>query len=412
MSTSESTFVDADERTTVSADDTPAEAALRAKVHAWMDEHAGQFGRAERHVRMVDTVEQAAAARAWQRELDTGGWSVPTWPAELGGRGMSSNEARIVREEETRYAVPTGLFQVAALMVGPTLMAHGTSAQQQRFLPAIRQGDHIWCQLFSEPDAGSDLASLRTRAVRDGDGWTVTGQKVWTSGAVASDWGILLARTDPGAARHRGITYLLCDMRSPGITVRPLVQINRAAHFNEVHLDGVRIPDDCVVGDVGEGWTVARTTLGAERMMIGSMNVADHVADVMAVARASGRSADPVLRQDLVDLHVRATVLRYMGDRVLAAVRTGGQVGPEASTIKLGLSTFMGRLGDVAMRVLDGDGLLEGGLPRAPGHDSYGRLQDMFLGQWSSRIGGGTEQIQRNLIGERALGLPRDPRPT
>ena len=198
-------------------------------------------------------------------------------------------------------------------------------------------------------------------------------------------------------------------MRSPGVEVRPLVQINRAAHFNEVHLDEVRIPADCVVGEVGDGWTVARTTLGAERMMIGSMDVGDHVADVIRQAQVAGRADDALLRQDLVDLHVRGTVLRYLGDRVLATMRAGGQVGPEASAIKLGLSTFMGRLGDVAMRVLDGDGLLEGGAHGTVGHDSYGRLQDMFLGQWSSRIGGGTEQIQRNLIGERALGLPRDP---
>ncbi len=396
----------------MSVDDTPAEAALRAEVRAWMHEHAQPFGPADRHVRMVDTVEQAAAARAWQRQLDTGGWGAPTWPHELGGRGMSSNEARIVREEETRFAVPTGLFQVATLMVGPTLMAHGTPAQQQRFLPAMRRGDHIWCQLFSEPDAGSDLAGLRTRAVRDGDEWVVTGQKVWTSGAVAADWGILLARTDPGSVRHQGITYFLCDMRSPGVEVRPLVQINRAAHFNEVHLDDVRIPAACVVGDDADGWSIARTTLGAERMMIGSMDVSDHIDDVIGLARASGRAGDAVLRQELVDLYVRGTVLRYLGDRVLTAVRAGGQVGPEASAIKLGVSTFMARLGDVAMRVLDGDGLLEGGDPEATGHDSYGRLQDMFLGQWSSRIGGGTEQIQRNLIGERALGLPRDPRPT
>ncbi len=396
----------------MSADDTPAEAALRAEARAWMDEHAARFGRAERHVRMIDTVDHAAAERSWQRELDSGRWGVPTWPEAFGGRGMSSNEARIVHEEETRYAVPIGLLQVAILMVGPTLMAHGTPAQRDRFLPAIRRGEHVWCQLFSEPDAGSDLASLRTRAVRDGDEWVVTGQKVWTSGAVASDWGILLARTDPGSRRHEGITYFLCDMRSRGVEVRPLVQINRAAHFNEVHLDEVRIPADCVVGDVGDGWSIARTTLGAERAMIGSMNVADHIADVIAVARKSGRADDAAIRQELADLYIRGTVLRYLGDRVLATVRAGGEVGPEASAIKLGVSTFVARLGDVAMRVLDGDGLLEGGDPDADGHDSYGRLQDMLLGQWSSRIGGGTEQIQRNLIGERALGLPRDPRPT
>ncbi len=394
------------------ADDTPAEAALRAEVRAWMAEHAARFGPARRHVRMVDTAEQAAAARAWQRELDLGGWSVPTWPEAHGGRGLPAAMARVVHEEEARYATPTGLFQVATLMVGPTLMAHGTPEQQRRFLPAIRRGDEIWCQLFSEPDAGSDLASLRTRAVRDGDAWVVTGQKVWTSGAVAADRAILLARTEPGSRRHHGITYLLCDMAAPGVEVRPLVQINRAAHFNEVHLDAVRIPDDCVVGGVGDGWTVARTTLGAERMMIGSMNVADHVAEVVAAARRSGRAGDPAVRQHLADLHVRGTVLRYLGDRVAAAVRSGAPVGPEASTVKLGVSLFMARLGDVAMRALGGDGLLEGGEPGAAGHDGYGRLQDMFLGQWSSRIGGGTEQIQRNLIGERALGLPRDPRPT
>ena len=399
------------ERTTT-PDDTPAEAALRAEVRAFMEEHAAPYGPATRHLRLVDTPEFADTARAWQRTLALGGWSVPTWPAELGGRGLSSNEARIVREEETRFAVPAGPFQVAALMVGPTLMACGTPEQCRRFLPAIRQGDHLWCQLFSEPDAGSDLASLRTRAVRDGDDWVVTGQKVWTSGAATADWAILLARTDPGSRRHQGITYFLCDMRAPGVEVRPLVQINRAAHFNEVHLDEVRITGDGVVGEVGEGWSVARVTLGAERAMIGSMNVGDHIAALVDAARASGRSGDPTLRQDLADVYIRGTVLRYLGDRVLTAMRTGGQVGPEASTIKLGVSRFMERLGDAATRVLDAEGLLEGGPPGSTGNDSYGRLQDMFLGQWSSRIGGGTEQIQRNLIGERALGLPRDPRPS
>jgi alkylation response protein AidB-like acyl-CoA dehydrogenase len=392
-------------------DDTPAEAALRAEVRAWMAVHAAPYGPADRRIRLVDTPDHAAAARAWQRTLDGGRWAVPTWPEALGGRGLPSALARIVSEEERRWAVPTGNFQVATLMVGPTLMAHGTDEQQDRFLPAIRRGDHIWCQLFSEPDAGSDLASLRTRAVPDGDGWVVTGQKVWTSGARGADWGILLARTEPGSSRHRGITYFLCDMTLPGVEVRPLVQINRAAHFNEVHLDEVRIPAGCVVGEVGDGWTVARTTLGAERMMIGGMDVTGHVAELIAAARRSGRADDPALRQDLADIHIRGTVLRYLGDRVMAAVRRGVPVGPEASTVKLGLSTFMGRLGQTAMRVLDGDGLLEGGDPTASGHDSYGRLQDMFLGQWSSRIGGGTEQIQRNLIGERALGLPRDPQP-
>ncbi|HET6948993.1 MAG TPA: acyl-CoA dehydrogenase family protein, partial [Acidimicrobiales bacterium] len=393
-------------------EDTPAEAALRAEVRAWMAVHAAPYGPADRHLRMVDTPERADAARRWQRTLDGGGWAVPTWPEAAGGRGLTANQARIVAEEETRYAVPSGNFHVATLMVGPTLMAHGTHEQQERFLPAIRRGEHLWCQLFSEPDAGSDLASLRTRALPDGDGWVVTGQKVWTSGARGADWAILLARTEPGSIRHHGITYFLCDMRLPGVEVRPLVQINRAAHFNEVHLDGVRIPADCVLGTVGEGWAVARTTLGAERMMIGSMNVADHVDDVVAASLRTGRGADPALRQALTALWVEGAVLRMLGDRVAAAVRRGGPVGPEASAVKLGLSRFMGRLGDTAMLALGAEGLLEGGDPSSRTDDSYGPLQDKFLGQWASRIGGGTEQIQRNLIAERALGLPRDPRPT
>ena len=393
----------------MSADDTQAEAALRAEVRAWMDVHAAPYGPATAHIRLIDTPEFAATARAWQRTLDQGGWSVPTWPVELGGRGLSSNEARIIREEETRFAVPAGLFQVATLMVGPTLMACGTPAQRERFLPAIRRGEHLWCQLFSEPDAGSDLASLRTRAERDGDGWVVSGQKVWTSGARSADWAILLARTEPASKRHQGITYFLCDMRSPGVEVRPLVQINRAAHFNEVHLDGVRLPADAVVGELGEGWPVARTTLGSERAMIGSMNALDRLGSVIERARKAGRADEPVLRDQLMQAWILASVLGYTGDRVLEAVRKGGQVGPEASVLKLSVSTLMARFGELAMSVLGPEGLLEG--PDAADERGYGPLQDMFLSQWSSRIGGGTEQMQRNLIAERALGLPRDPKP-
>ena len=222
---------------------------------------------------------------------------------------------------------------------------------------------------------------------------------------MAADWGILSA-APPGQPAPPGITYFLCDMRAPGIEAPRLVQI-QAAHLTRSTSTRCD-PADCVVGEVGDGWTVARTTLGAERMMIGSMDVADHVADLIASAQKAGRTSDHTLRQDLVDVHIRGTVLRYLGDRVLATMRAGGQVGPEASAIKLGLSTFMGRLGEVAMRVLDGDGLLEGGAQGAVGHDSYGRLQDMFLGQWSSRIGGGTS---RSSATHRRAGssLPRDP---
>src|SRR5262245_21237879 len=190
-------------------EDTAGEAEVRAEVGPWMAEHGARYGPARHRERLVDTAEHVTAARAWQRELDEGGWGAVGWPVALGGRGYGPNESRVVREEESRFAAPAGAFHIAIGMVGPTLMAHGTPAQQDRFSAPMRRGDHVWCQLFSEPDAGSDLASLRTRAERDGDSWVVSGQKVWTSGARYADWAILIARTDPDSTRHQGITYFL-----------------------------------------------------------------------------------------------------------------------------------------------------------------------------------------------------------
>ena len=390
------------------ADDSPSEASLRSEVRRWMDEHAVPFGRVEGPARIVDTPELVESSRSWQRELDTGGWGAVTWPEAFGGRAFGPNEARIFREEQSRYAVCTGAQHTSVAMVGPTIIAHGTPEQQERWLGPIRRGEDIYCQLFSEPDAGSDLASLRTQAKPDGDRWVVTGQKVWTSGAHHADKAILLARTDPESQRHDGITYFIVDMRRPGIEVRPIVQINGARHFNEVFLDEVRVDDADRLGPPGEGWKVARTTLGAERAMIGSIRVDDRVDRLIAAAQAAGTNLDPVLRQELADAYIRAAVLGLTSDRVLGALRTGGSIGPEASVLKLSLSTLFGRIGDLAMRVLGSEGLLSGRLDAAP----YGVLQDSFLSQWSPRIGGGTEQIQRNLISELALGLPRDRAPT
>ena len=389
------------------SDDTPLEAALRVEIRAWMDEHGARFGRAHGRRQGDDTPKFVAASRAWQRELDEGGWGVVTWPEAFGGKGYGPNQARIFREEEQRYAVSTGAQHTSVAMVGPTIIAHGTAEQHGRLIGPIRRGDTLYCQLFSEPDAGSDLAGLRTRAERDGDEWVVTGQKIWTSGAHHADRAILLARTDPDSRRHDGITYFLLDMAQPGIDVRPIVQINRAQHFNEVYLDEVRVADADRLGPLGEGWSVARTTLGAERAMIGSIRVDDRVDRLIAAARAAGTNCDPVLRQELAGAWIRATVLGLTSDRVLGALRLGGTIGPEASVLKLSLSTLFGRLGDLAMRILGPEGLLSG----VDDGEPYGELQDSFLAQWSPRIGGGTEQIQRNLISERALGLPRDPAP-
>jgi alkylation response protein AidB-like acyl-CoA dehydrogenase len=288
--------------------------------------------------------------------------------------------------------------------VGPTLIAHGTAAQKQRYLPALLRGDEVWCQLFSEPGAGSDLAGLRTRAVRDGDEWVVNGQKVWSSGAHHSELGILLARTDPDPPKHQGITYFVLDMRSPGIEVRPLRQINGVAHFNEVFLTDVRIPHENVVGDVNGGWAVAQTTLGAERTLIGSGGAVGF-RDLARLAREQDRAGDSVLRQRLADAYIRFEILKYLGQRAQAA-RRNGAVGAEASVLKLAVSRHVALNGDLALALEGATGMLL--------HDDapYGGFwQQQFLNQWGTRIGGGTEQVQQNVIGERVLGLPPEPRP-
>src|SRR5688572_10115892 len=285
-------------------DDTPAEAAIRAEARRWLSSVARCRGegdgdwRAFRAKSDEADAAQLAMAKGWQRAKFDAGWAAIHWPVDHGGRGLSGIEAGIFAEEEARFDVSARFFVVGIDMAGPTLMAHGTAAQQQRFLEPMLRGDEVWCQLFSEPGAGSDLASLSTRAVRDGDGWVLTGQKVWTSSAHSADWAICLARTDPDAPKHAGITYFLVDMHAPGVTVRPLRQIDGAIHFNEVFLDGVRVPPDQVVGDVGDGWRVAMTTLTAERTSIGQGGQTGW-RELAELARRLGRGHEPVLRQEL-----------------------------------------------------------------------------------------------------------------
>jgi alkylation response protein AidB-like acyl-CoA dehydrogenase len=267
------------------------------------------------------------------------------------------------------------------------------------------RGDEAWCQLFSEPGAGSDLASLGTRAVRDGDEWVLTGQKVWTSSAHTADWAICLARTDPDVAKHAGITYFLLDMHAPGVEVRPLKQIDGAIHFNEVFLDGVRVPREHVVGQVGDGWRVAMTTLTAERTAIGGGGQTGW-REVADLARRFGRDREPAIRQALADLVARELVQRWLVYRVRTAAARGALPGPEASVLKLVNSHQVERVGATVMSILGATGTLWH--EDAP---DEGFWQDVFLFQWSSRIGGGTEDIQRNILGERVLGLPREPDP-
>lgn len=386
-------------------DDTPEEAAFRAEARAWLEANAdSRTGDEASSMTRASSEGHVERCQAWQRTLYDGGWAGITWPKEYGGRGGTANEARIFNEEQAGFDVTTGAFAVAIGMVGPTLIAHGTPEQQQQFLDPMLRGDELWCQLFSEPGAGSDLAGLSTRAEFDGDEFVVNGQKVWNSGAQHSQWGILLARTDPAVPKHQGITYFVVDMATPGIEVRPLRQITGHAHFNETFLTDVRIPVEGVVGDVNGGWGVTLTTLLNERALIAG-GAAGQWDQVLGMAGAFGRRDDAQTRQDLARQYTRQQLLAYLGYRVQTAVSQGRMPGPEASVMKLAYSLHAHEMGNLLMA-------LEGPAATLAGDDAVRNsfAQDMFLGQWSWRIGGGTDQVQRNIIGERSLGLPREPR--
>ncbi len=392
-------------------DDTPAEAEFRAECRQWLDANASlrTSGSAEvwktLRPRTADDDDAAMAlARKWQGCKADGGFAGIHWPTRFGGRALSAHLAAVFKAEEARYDVPANSFQVGIDMVGPTLIAHGSEAQQLEHLDPIRRGEHVWCQLFSEPGAGSDLAGLSTSAVRDGDEFVVNGQKVWTSGAHSADWGILLVRTDLDAPKHRGITYLLVDMRSPGIDVRPIRQIDGAVHFNEVFFTDVRVPVANIVGELHKGWAVTMTTLVAERSAIGGGGMVQ-IGEILNLARVMGVTDDPVIRQELAVLYTYFEITRFLGYRVQTA-RSQGQVpGPESSVLKLHISRQYARSGDLFEQMLGAAGMLW--RDDAP---LDGFFQDLFLAQWAPRIGGGTDQVQRNIVGERVLGLPAEPR--
>ena len=393
-------------------DETPEEAAFRAEVIEFLEAHAGPFAKGEHDAGSITItdpqveLEYVAKCQAWQQVKYDNGWAGITWPRQYGGRGGTGIQDGIFREEEARRVSASGIFAQGIGMAGPTIMVHGTDPQKDRFLDPMLQGTEVWCQLFSEPAAGSDLGGLRTTAVRDGDEFVVNGQKVWSSGAQYSDWGILLTRTDPDAPKHRGITYFLVDMTTPGIEVRPLVQITGAAHFNEVFLTDVRIPAENVLGEVNAGWGPIMTTLANERTLIGGGGSRQSFDDVADLARRFGRDTDPVIRQELAAVYTEMQLLKYMSYRVRTAVSRGEAPGPESSAMKLFLSVHQGRLGDLVTAIQGAAGTLLG--PDAV-DDGYWQSAT-FLGQWSSRIGGGTDDIQRNTIGDKVLALPPEPR--
>ena len=380
--------------------DSSDEATFRANARAWLSHHA-TARTATQTMHYDDLGAHVGECRRWQRTLHDNGWAGITWPKSFGGRGASPIEAAIFGEEQSGFAVATGAFAVAVGMVGPTLMAHGTPEQQRDLLPAILRGDHVWCQLFSEPGAGSDLASLATRAMRDGDEWVVDGQKVWTSLGQFADYAILLARTDADVPKHRGITYFAVDMRTPGIEVRPLRQMTGTAHFNEVFLTGVRVPHANIIGDVGNGWKVAQTTLTSERAFIGGGSGAWNVDGLIALAAANGTVGDQPTRQALMRAYSRAATLTYLGYRLRTALSQQRMPGPEMFIMKLAYARHWTATMDTAMSVVGADGMLTG-----RDTSNWGQY---LLSQFAIRIGGGTDEVQANIIGEHALGLPREP---
>ena len=370
----------------------PQEEAFRDELRAWLaandpgeepegDEAAFEF------------------RRDWQRRMHAAGWAGVAWPREYGGRGATLVEQAIYNEEVARAHAPSAANVLGLAMGGPTVIAHGTEEQKRRYLEPILSAEEIWCQGFSEPDAGSDLAALKTRAVRDGDDWVVTGQKVWTTLAHHAKWCMLVARTDPDAPRHQGLTYFLMDMEQDGVQVRPLRQITGEAEFNELFIEEARIPRENVLGGENNGWAVAITTLMHERATLAfglQIRVKITLAELLDEARASGATVDPLVRDRLAQLHIESEVLRLNALRGLSAIMRDGVPGPEGSLGKWQWAEVNQALTELAID-LRGE--------RAVLYDDPWTYR--YLRARANSIEGGTTEILKNIVAERVLGLPK-----
>ncbi|MGE0570802.1 MAG: acyl-CoA dehydrogenase family protein [Dehalococcoidia bacterium] len=337
---------------------------------------------------------------AVRKKLSAKGWAAPAWPKEYGGMGASVRQQAVFNEELSYNRVPGPDF-IGINYVGPTLMLYGTPEQKSRFLPKILSGDEKWCQGYSEPGSGSDLASLQTRAVLDGDEFVVNGQKIWTSGAHRADWIFLLVRTDPDAPKHRGISYLLADMKSPGIQVRPLVNMAGSHEFNEVFFEDLRIPRDQLIGEMNRGWYVGMATMDFERSAIGGVagNRRD-LEDIVDEVKARGQAVNPAARMEVVDRRVEVDVTRMLSQRIISIQESGNVPNYEASIAKLFTSELNQRMARTAMHVLGLDG-------QAPRNSVQARWMQTYSRSVSATIAGGTSEIQRNIVATRGLGLPR-----
>ncbi len=387
---------------------------FRSRVHEFLTAHAAprveeeEFDPEASHPAVE--ADMVAAAKAYQAALFDARLAALTWPTEYGGQGLPGSYQTAFNEEAADFVRPDTIFTIGFGMCIPTVLAHGTEALKQRYVRPAARGQEVWCQLFSEPGAGSDVASLQSRAIRDGDEWILNGQKVWTSGAQYSDFGIVLARTDPDQPKHKGLSMFVLDMHAAGITISPLRQMNGGSGFNEVFFDGVRIPADHILGSPGEGWRVALTTLMNERVAIGTGRSAEKTSPLAPIqlhldlARRRGLLTDPIVRQDLMRLFVSHRVLDFAGLRIRATLAAGRAPGPEGSVAKLGGALLAREAAAVACR-------LAGPASVAwTADDQEARLAaQLTLSAPASGIAGGTNEVMRNILGERVLGLPKEP---
>ena len=370
----------------------PSEEAFRDELRGWLaDHHPGREPEGD--------LAGFEFRRAWQRKLHEAGWAGVSWPREYGGRGATLVEQAIYNEEVVRAHTPSTANVLGLAMGGPTLIAHGSEEQRKRYLEPILSAEEIWCQGFSEPDSGSDLASLKTRATRHGDEWVVTGQKVWTTLAHHAKWCMLVARTDSDAPKHQGLTYFLMDMEQDAVQVRPLRQITGEAEFNELFIEEARIPGDNIVGGEGNGWAVAITTLMHERSTLAfglQVSVKIALRELMDAARASGATADPIVRDRLAQLYIESEVLRLNAYRGLSAIMRNGVPGPEGSLGKWHWAEVNQDLTDLAMDLRGERAVLD---------------DEQWTYRWlralANSIEGGTTEILKNIVAERVLGLPR-----
>jgi alkylation response protein AidB-like acyl-CoA dehydrogenase len=387
--------------------DTPDEAAFRQEVVAFLDLNAQLKAGRSVDSEAIDA-DHVVKARDWQRRKAEAGFAGITWPRSWGGRGGTPMQHVIYGQEEAKYDVPGGVFEIGLGMCIPTLMTYAPKHVAHRYVGPALRGEEIWCQLFSEPSAGSDVAGLRMRAERDGDDWVINGQKIWTSGAHFSDFGLLLARSDPSVAKHAGLTMFFLDMRSAGVEVRRIKQISGTSNFNEVFFTDVRIPDAQRLGEAGVGWKVALTTLMHERLAIGTIGGPDYH-EVLELARhvmmdGAPASKNASVREHLADWYVQSKGLEYTKLRTITALSRGQMPGPESSIYKVVSAKKLQEIANFALDLMDSQGLVS--------DPAIAPMQAMFqhalLSSPGARIAGGTDEILRNIIAERVLGLPGD----